>query len=56
MKEPKISLDMEFRLCYSTQKFERWKMDQLQVFGFRRGYNFYYFYFAEVYPLPLADL
>ena len=30
-------------------------MDQLHIFSFSRGYNFYYFYYAEVYPLLLAD-
>jgi hypothetical protein len=30
-------------------------MDQLRVFNFSRGFNFFWFYYAEVYPLLLAD-
>ena len=30
-------------------------MDQLRLFNFGSGFNFYWFYYAEVYPLRLAD-
>jgi hypothetical protein len=34
---------------------KRQKMDQLRFYQFGSGFNFYWFYFAEVYPLRLAD-
>jgi hypothetical protein len=30
-------------------------MDQLCLFNSSRGFSFYWFYYAEVYPLRLAD-
>ena len=30
-------------------------MDQLRLFNFSSGFNFYRFYYAQVYPLRLAD-
>lgn len=30
-------------------------MDQLRILNFSSGYNFYWYYYAEVYPLLLAD-
>jgi hypothetical protein len=30
-------------------------MDQLRLFNFSSGFNFYGFYYAQVYPLRLAD-
>jgi hypothetical protein len=37
-------------------RFERLEMDQLRIFNFSSGYNFYRFYYVEVYPPLLADL
>ena len=34
---------------------KRQKMDQLRIFNFSRGFSFYWFYYAQVYPLRLAD-
>ncbi len=31
-------------------------MDQLHISKFSSGYNFYWFFYVGVYPLPLADL
>jgi hypothetical protein len=31
-------------------------MDQLRAHSFSSGFNFFGFYFVEVYPLPLAGL
>jgi hypothetical protein len=30
-------------------------MDQPHIFNFSSGYNFYWYFYAEVYPLRLAD-
>ena len=30
-------------------------MDQLRIFNFSSGFFFFGFYYAGVYPLPLAD-
>jgi len=30
-------------------------MDQLRVSNFSSGFNFFWYYFAQTYPLPLAD-
>jgi hypothetical protein len=30
-------------------------MDQLRIVNFSSGYNFYWYFYAEVYPLRLAD-
>jgi hypothetical protein len=32
-------------------KFERAEMDQLHIVNFSRGYNFYWYRYAEIYPL-----
>jgi hypothetical protein len=36
-------------------EYKRLKMDQLFLFNSSRGLSFYWFYYAEVYPLRLAD-
>lgn len=46
---------MKSGLCYKSLKFRRSEMDRLDIFNFSSGYNFYWFYYVEVYPLLPAD-